>query len=278
VTKKLYIQQCPACENYVEGREMRGFVRQMVHDGPETIVEWVPVGGKLIWKGTKEVVRLLMKTNMEQWGVELEKMLYKDIQVNYCCPKCGNEWSEKHALSQSEYRQWIANVTENVKSVVYKQKPNEKEIVNDESMAKSIDNIDGSIRLQIPYSAVENLVKDRYKQDLKLSYINEDTIAVSMNVKKMKIIKINVTVSVSVLQVIGNDIMLSYQAGKGIDQIMKMTTRFKKKIGGYVDLLNDKKIRVHLAKIPQLKNVLKQVALQDINFDEGYINILFRLR
>ena len=183
MTKEQYIKICPACENYVEGKEMRGFVRQMVHDGPETIVEWVPVGGKLIWKGTKEAARLLMKTNMEQWGVELEKMLYKDIQVNYCCPKCGNEWSEKHALSQSEYRQWIADVTESVKSLVYKQKTNEKEIVNDESMAKSIDNIDESIRLQIPYSAVENLVKERYKQDLKLSYINEDTIAVSMNVK-----------------------------------------------------------------------------------------------
>lgn len=195
--KEQYIKKCPACENYVEGKEMRGFVRQMVHDGPETIVEWVPVGGKLIWKGTKEVVRLLMKTNMEQWGVELEKMLYKDIQVNYCCPKCGNEWSEKHALSQSEYRQWIADVTESIKSLVYKQKTSENGIVKDELLAKGLETTDGSIRLQIPYNAVENLVKERYKQNLKLSYINEDTIAVSMNVKKMMIVSKNVTVCVS---------------------------------------------------------------------------------
>jgi hypothetical protein len=54
----------------------------------------------------------------------------------------------------------------------------------------------------------------------------------------MKVMKVfissNVTVCVSVLKVIGNDIMLSYQTGKGIDWIMKMATRLKKKNGGYV--------------------------------------------
>lgn len=69
-----YIQQRPACGNYVEGREMRGIVRQMVHDGPGAVVEWVPVGGRLIWKGTKEVAKLLLRTNMDRWGDELESM------------------------------------------------------------------------------------------------------------------------------------------------------------------------------------------------------------
>lgn len=82
-----------------------------------------------------------------------------------------------------------------------------------------------------------------------------------------------------ILLVIGNDIMLSYQAGMGIDWIIKTAmTWFKNTFNGQADMLNDKKIQVHLAKIPQLKNILKQVALQGINFDEGYINILFCLR
>lgn len=81
---------------------MRGIVRQMVHDGPDAVVEWVPVGGRLIWKGTKEVAKLLLKTNMDRWGDELERMLYKDIQVEYRCPNpaCGRAWKETHQLSQ----------------------------------------------------------------------------------------------------------------------------------------------------------------------------------
>jgi hypothetical protein len=72
---------------------------------------------------------------------------------------------------------------------------------------------------------------------------------------------------------------LSYQAGMFIDPIIKSALCwFKNTFSGQADILNDRKIQVHLAKIPQLKNVLKQVALQDINFDEGYISILFRLR
>lgn len=49
---------------------------------------------------------------MEQWGDNLEKMLYEDIQVKYRCPKCGREWTEKHRLSQlveqaKEYHRFI---------------------------------------------------------------------------------------------------------------------------------------------------------------------------
>ena len=80
--------------------------------GLEAIVEWVPVGGKLVWRGTKEVAKLLLKTNMEQWGDNLEKMLYEDIQVKYHCPKCGREWTEMHRLSQlveqaKEYHRFV---------------------------------------------------------------------------------------------------------------------------------------------------------------------------
>lgn len=286
--KKRYVKQCPTCENYVEGREMRGIVRQMVHDGPEAIVEWVPVGGKLVWKGTKEVAKLLLKTNMEQWGDNLEKMLYEDIQVKYHCPKCGREWTEKHRLSQSDYRQWIADITESAKSMLNKQDTSEKknatpcqtpcDTVNtndDKPMTKQLEVIGESMRLQIPYSMVEDFVRKRYNQDLTLSYVSEDTIAVSKEVKI--IVSKNVAVNVSVLQVTGSDIMLSYQACMGIDLIIKgALSWFKDTVSGMADILNDNKIQIHLHKIPQLGNVLKKVELQGVNFEERYINVLFQ--
>ena len=81
--KQRYIQECTNCGNVVVGREKRGLIRDALHGGPGTAVEFIPVGGKLIWKASKEIVLRLLRTDMEKWGDELEKWIYKDIQVAY---------------------------------------------------------------------------------------------------------------------------------------------------------------------------------------------------
>lgn len=263
---------------------MRGIVRQMVHDGPEAIVEWVPVGGKLVLKGTKEVAKLLLKTNMEQWGDELEKMLYEDIQVKYDCPKCGREWTEKHRLSQSEYRQWIADTIESAKSLLNKQDTNENknvtpclppcDTINDEPMTKQLETTDESMRLQIPYSVVEDFVRKRYNQDLTLNYVSGNAVAVGKEVKM--IVTKNVTVNISVVQVTGDDITLSYQAGMDAGLIIKGALAwFKDAVSSVADVQDGNNIKIHLDRIPQMENVLKQIVLQGITFEEQYINVLF---
>ena len=70
--KQKYIQECTNCGNVVVGREKRGFIRDALHGGPGTAVEFIPVGGKLIWKASKEIVLRLLRTDMEKWGDELE--------------------------------------------------------------------------------------------------------------------------------------------------------------------------------------------------------------
>lgn len=88
--KQRYIKDCSNCSNVVEGKVKRGLIRGTLHDGPAAVVDLIPVGGKLIWKGTKEVVKILLRTDMDKWGDEVEKWVYKDIEVEYHCPKCGN--------------------------------------------------------------------------------------------------------------------------------------------------------------------------------------------
>jgi hypothetical protein len=48
--KQKYIQEYTNCGNDVVGREKRGFIRDALHSGPGTAVEFIPVGGKLIRK------------------------------------------------------------------------------------------------------------------------------------------------------------------------------------------------------------------------------------
>ena len=283
-TMQRYIQQCPACGNYVEGREMRGIVRQMVHEGPGAVVEWVPVGGRLIWKGTKEVAKLLLRTNMDRWGDELERMLYKDIQVEYRCPNpaCGRAWKETHQLSESEYRQWIDDVIKSAKSMVGRQDAGTKmpaeanRTKEDKPISIGEQRMGEPMRLQVPYSVVTDFVRERYQQEVTLRYVNESTVAVGKEVRM--IISKNVSVNISVIQITGSDVTLGYEAGMGIDLIIKgVLTWFKDSFDGQADVLSDNKIQVHLDKIPQLEKVLKQIVLQGINFEEQYINVLFQI-
>ena len=131
------------------------------------------------------------------------------------------------------------------------------------------------MRLQVPYSVVTDFVRERYQQEVTLRYVNESTVAVSKEVKM--IISKNVAVNISVLQITGSDVTLGYEAGMGIDLIIKgVLTWFKDSFDGQADVLSDNKILVHLDKIPQMKKVLKQIVLQGINFEEQYINVLFQ--
>ena len=123
---------------------------------------------------------------------------------------------------------------------------------------------------------VEDFVRKRYNQDLTLNYVSGDTIAVGKEVKM--IVTKNVTVNISVVQVTGDDIMLRYQAGMGVDLIIKGALAwFKDAVSSMADVQDANSIQIHLDRIPQMDNVLKQIVLQSINFEKQYINVLFQI-
>lgn len=207
--KQRYIQECKNCSNVVVGREKRGLIRDALHGGPGTAVEFIPVGGKLIWKVSKEIVLRLLRTDMEKWGDELEKWIYKDIQVEYECPKCGKTWTETHPLSESDYKQMITDYVSKVKDLATFNKSetknsNENEIIR---MMEHQESIGMNMKLQIPFKELEAFLMKKYDQEVRLRFVDEKTI----NVTKKVVIK-DATVNISVDQVAGNGISLSYQA------------------------------------------------------------------
>ena len=268
-----YIQECTNCDNVVVGREKRGFIRDALHGGPGTAVEFIPVGGKLIWKASKEIVLRLLRTDMEKWGDELEKWIYKDIQVEYECPKCGKTWTETHPLSESDYKQIIADYITKVKDLATLNKSETKK----PNIGKRImvmnhqESIGMNMKLQIPYNELEAFLMKRYNLQVKLEFVDEKTISITKNV----VIK-DATVYISVDQIVGNDILLSYQACFGIEWIVKGALMwFKESISGFVDELEDDKLLLHLDRIEQLDNILEKIEIKAVNFDDLNANVAF---
>ena len=270
-----YIQECANCGNVVAGREKRGFIRDALHGGPGTAVEFIPVGGKLIWKASKEIVLRLLRTDMEKGGDELEKWIYKDIQVEYECPKCGKTWTETHPLSESEYKQMIADYVTKVKDLATLNKSETKKpdtgkrimVLNHQK------SIGMNMNLQISYKELEAFMMKKYNQQVKLEFVDEKT----MSVTKKVVIK-DATINISVDQVAGNDISLSYQAGFGIEWIIKGALMwFKESIKDFVEELEDNKLLIHLDKIDQIDGMLDKIEILDITFDEVNANVAFKV-
>ena len=267
--KQKYIQECTNCGNVVVGREKRGFIRDALHGGPGTAVEFIPVGGKLIWKASKEIVLRLLRTDMEKW-------IYKDIQVEYECPKCGKTWTETHPLSESDYKLMIADYVSKVKDLATLNKSETKKSDKSKGMMamNHQESIGMNMKLQIPYKELEAFVLKKYNQEVKLGFVNEKTISVTKKV----VIK-DATVNVSVDQIEGNDISLSYQAGFGIEWIIKGALMwFKETISGFIDELEDNKLLIHLDRIEQLNTMFEKIEIKAVNFDDLNANVVFRVK
>ena len=273
--KQRYIQECTNCGNVVVGREKRGFIRDALHGGPGTAVEFIPVGGKLIWKASKEIVLRLLRTDMEKWGDELEKWIYKDIQVEYECPKCGKTWTETHPLSESDYKQMIADYVSKVKDMASLNKSGDKKPNIGKSMVvvNHQESIGMTMRLQLSYKELETFLMKKYNQQVKLGFVDEKT----MSITKKVVIK-DATVHISVDQVAGNDISLSYQAGFGIEWIIKGTLMwFQETIKDFVEELEENKLLIHLSKMDQIGGMMDRIEILDVTFDDANANVAFKV-
>ena len=129
------------------------------------------------------------------------------------------------------------------------------------------------MRLQIPYGELEAFLMKKYDQQVKLGFVDEKTI----NVTKKVVIK-DATISISVDQVAGNDISLSYQAGFGIEWIIKgVLMWFNESIKDFVEELEDNKLLIHLNKIDQIGGLLDKIEILEITFDEVNANVAFKV-
>ena len=113
----------------------------------------------------------------------------------------------------------------------------------------------------------------KYDQQVKLGFVDEKTISVTKKV----VIK-DATINISVDQVAGNDISLSYQAGFGIEWIIKGALMwFKESIKDFVEEQEDNKLLIHLDKIDQISGMLDKIEISDITFDKVNANVAFKV-
>ena len=170
----------------------------------------------------------------------------------------------------------IAEYVTKVTDLVTLKKAGTKKINNRKlnTVMNNQESIGMNMCLQIPYKELEAFVMKRYNQQAKLGYVDEKTISITKKV----VIK-DATVNITIDRVAGNDIMLHYQAGFGIEWIIKGALMwFKEAICGFVEEQEENKLLIHLDKIEQLNNMLEKIEIQAVKFDALNANVAFRVK
>ena len=116
---KEYKEKCPECGGWVIGEPNRDFVREIIHDSPDIVINNVP-GGGLVRKGLTELGTRLFKKDITQMGDQIEKLVYEDILLDFNCPnpECGHMWSQTYQLEKSEYKQLVTEWAEKAKDML----------------------------------------------------------------------------------------------------------------------------------------------------------------
>lgn len=112
-----YKEKCPKCGGWVIGEPNRDFVRGLVHDSPDIVIDNMPGGGLV-----KKIGMRLFKNDITNMGNHIEKLVYRDIQLDFECPnpECEHKWSQTYQLEGSEYKQFITEWTEKAKEMMPK--------------------------------------------------------------------------------------------------------------------------------------------------------------
>lgn len=142
------------------------------------------------------------------------------------------------------------------------------------------------MQLTIPFSEIKEIIKKKSGRslDFDLTTVNENTVKVSYEAKvKVKFfgeISKTFSIDVSIDDIVGEDVHLSYDGGLGVDMVVGgiLTLVPQLKNTEIADFSQKSHIVLHLAKIEEVHKALQQIDVQRASFEDDKMNIMFTLK
>ena len=132
------------------------------------------------------------------------------------------------------------------------------------------------MELRLTYSEISNLIEKKAGRALPLMYGGPHTVRISYDVN-MLFKTANVGLDVTVDEIVGSDIYLSYSGGAGIDFMVRQAIGMAKNRpgGDIIEPLEGSRVLLALSRAPQTGSLLEHITLRDIRFDEQYVIVEF---
>ena len=140
------------------------------------------------------------------------------------------------------------------------------------------------MKLQIPLTEATSLVKEKTGQDVALEIINSNTVKLGYKLKvKVPLlgeVSKNIDGEVSVEKIDGETLYLKYDAGIGIDMILKGLIIASPALGSkqIIEPLDGNRLKVNLGEVGKVHGTLKKVTIKDICFANDNAEVEFSLK
>lgn len=132
------------------------------------------------------------------------------------------------------------------------------------------------MELRLTFSEISELIEKKAGRALPITYGGPHTVRVSYDVNVL-FKSTSVGIDLTVDQIVGSDIYLSFNGGAGIDFMIRQAVNMaKSRPGGeFIELLDGNRILLVLSRAQQAGSLLDHIELRDIRFDEQYAIIEF---
>lgn len=141
------------------------------------------------------------------------------------------------------------------------------------------------MKLSVDYTEIIALAKEKSGKDITLTTLNAKTLKAGY-VMKAKIPWINKYISttfgidVTYERLIGEDVYLSYNGGKGLDMVIEGMKNLVPQLKDIeiIEFACNNNVIVHLGKIEKAHDALEKIAVNDVHFTDKGVTVEFSLR
>ena len=132
------------------------------------------------------------------------------------------------------------------------------------------------MELRLTYQEISDLIEKKAGRPLPVGYGGPHTVRVSYDVNVL-FKSASIGLDLTVEEVSGGNIILSYNGGAGIDFMVRQALNMAKNRpgGDLIELMDNNRIQLSLNKNAQAGSLLDHIELRDIRFDEHYAILEF---
>lgn len=134
------------------------------------------------------------------------------------------------------------------------------------------------MQVRISFEELTEFISKHYNKIIKFSCVSKHTVNISTTVEALLLTK-TIGINLSIVEVVDNNIKLSYDSGWGTDLLIKGCLGFiSKNMPAYNKFIqegNENTLIVHLKEIKQLKDLSAKIRVNSISFGNDVIMLDF---
>lgn len=141
------------------------------------------------------------------------------------------------------------------------------------------------MKLSVDYAEIIAAAKEKTGKEITLSTLNDKTVKVGyvMKVKvpfMNKYLSTTFDIDVTYEKLVGEDVYLSYNGGKGLDMVIEGVKNLVPQLKDIeiIEFAGNNKVIVHLGKIEKAHEALEKISINDVHFTNECINVFFCLK